>query len=209
MASKSERKNSGPDEASAIDHITRHRINTARTRNISTGSLGDDTDPAQNDNLENSKSSSKSKSATTTPRTNNGSLPNTPRSSKDANFDLPLTKPEKQYVEVVHNDSKAATPDEDFKVQMPNTAQDAIIPPKRKSIHRSSHQRQDKDNLMTLTALIYLALWYFFSFCTLFLNKYILSTLGGEPSMLGKLELRNLNTVKVKQFCKTFIFEIS
>lgn len=35
-------------------------------------------------------------------------------------------------------------------------------------------------------ALIYLALWFFFSFCTLFLNKYILTLLEGEPSMLGK-----------------------
>ncbi|NXW13498.1 S35E2 protein, partial [Circaetus pectoralis] len=34
-------------------------------------------------------------------------------------------------------------------------------------------------------ALIYLTLWFFFSFCTLFLNKYILSLLEGEPSMLG------------------------
>lgn len=34
-------------------------------------------------------------------------------------------------------------------------------------------------------ALLYLTLWFFFSFCTLFLNKYILSLLGGEPSMLG------------------------
>lgn len=36
-------------------------------------------------------------------------------------------------------------------------------------------------------ALIYLTLWFFFSFCTLFLNKYILTLLEGEPSMLGKL----------------------
>lgn len=34
-------------------------------------------------------------------------------------------------------------------------------------------------------ALLYLTLWFFFSFCTLFLNKYILSLLEGEPSMLG------------------------
>ncbi|XP_044539035.1 solute carrier family 35 member E2A-like, partial [Gracilinanus agilis] len=33
-------------------------------------------------------------------------------------------------------------------------------------------------------ALLYLTLWFFFSFCTLFLNKYILSLLEGEPSML-------------------------
>lgn len=34
-------------------------------------------------------------------------------------------------------------------------------------------------------ALVYLTLWFFFSFCTLFLNKYILSLLEGEPSVLG------------------------
>lgn len=37
-------------------------------------------------------------------------------------------------------------------------------------------------------SMTYLGLWYFFSFCTLFLNKYILSLLEGEPSMLGKDE---------------------
>lgn len=35
-------------------------------------------------------------------------------------------------------------------------------------------------------ALLYLSLWFCLSFCTLFLNKYILSLLEGEPSMLGK-----------------------
>lgn len=35
-------------------------------------------------------------------------------------------------------------------------------------------------------AMIFLILWYFFSFCTLFLNKYILSTLRGDPTLLGK-----------------------
>lgn len=34
-------------------------------------------------------------------------------------------------------------------------------------------------------ALLYLSLWFFFSFCTLFLNKHILSLLEGEPSTLG------------------------
>ncbi|NP_001011387.1 solute carrier family 35 member E2 [Xenopus tropicalis] len=38
-------------------------------------------------------------------------------------------------------------------------------------------------------ALIYLILWFFFSFCTLFLNKYILTLLEGEPSMLGKYQV--------------------
>ncbi|XP_055438477.1 solute carrier family 35 member E2B isoform X1 [Bubalus kerabau] len=38
-------------------------------------------------------------------------------------------------------------------------------------------------------ALTYLTLWFFFSFCTLFLNKYILSLLEGEPSMLGAVQM--------------------
>ncbi|CAI9563097.1 unnamed protein product [Staurois parvus] len=38
-------------------------------------------------------------------------------------------------------------------------------------------------------ALVYLTLWFFFSFCTLFLNKYILTLLEGEPSMLGAVQM--------------------
>ncbi|XP_036316898.1 solute carrier family 35 member E2B [Pipistrellus kuhlii] len=38
-------------------------------------------------------------------------------------------------------------------------------------------------------ALLYLTLWFFLSFCTLFLNKYILSLLEGEPSMLGAVQM--------------------
>ncbi|XP_061910502.1 solute carrier family 35 member E2A-like [Entelurus aequoreus] len=38
-------------------------------------------------------------------------------------------------------------------------------------------------------SLAYLGLWYFFSFCTLFLNKYILSLLEGQPSMLGAVQM--------------------
>ncbi|XP_054651135.1 solute carrier family 35 member E2A-like [Dunckerocampus dactyliophorus] len=38
-------------------------------------------------------------------------------------------------------------------------------------------------------SLVYLGLWYFFSFCTLFLNKYILSLLEGQPSMLGAVQM--------------------
>nr|XP_033778240.1 solute carrier family 35 member E2B isoform X2 [Geotrypetes seraphini] len=38
-------------------------------------------------------------------------------------------------------------------------------------------------------ALTYLTFWFFFSFCTLFLNKYILTLLEGEPSMLGAVQM--------------------
>nr|XP_046252840.1 solute carrier family 35 member E2A-like [Scatophagus argus] len=44
-------------------------------------------------------------------------------------------------------------------------------------------------------SMTYLALWYFFSFCTLFLNKYILSLLEGEPSMLGAVQMLSTTVI--------------
>ena len=44
----------------------------------------------------------------------------------------------------------------------------------------------EKQGLMNVRAMSFLILWYFFSFCTLFLNKYILTTLKGDPTLLGE-----------------------
>lgn len=44
-------------------------------------------------------------------------------------------------------------------------------------------------------SLTYLGLWFFFSFCTLFLNKYILSLLEGEPSMLGAVQMLSTTVI--------------
>ncbi|XP_026224451.1 solute carrier family 35 member E2A [Anabas testudineus] len=44
-------------------------------------------------------------------------------------------------------------------------------------------------------SLTYLGLWYFFSFCTLFLNKYILTLLEGEPSMLGAVQMLSTTVI--------------
>lgn len=41
--------------------------------------------------------------------------------------------------------------------------------------------------LTSIRAIIFLLLWYFFSGCTLFLNKYILTYQNGNPTVLGKL----------------------
>ncbi|KAL7978638.1 hypothetical protein Chor_010681 [Crotalus horridus] len=46
-------------------------------------------------------------------------------------------------------------------------------------------------------ALTYLTLWFFFSFCTLFLNKYILSLLEGEPSAVQMLSTTFIGCVKM------------
>ncbi|XP_061760770.1 solute carrier family 35 member E2A-like [Nerophis ophidion] len=51
-------------------------------------------------------------------------------------------------------------------------------------------------------SLAYLGLWYFFSFCTLFLNKYILSLLEGQPSMLGAVQMLSTTIIG---FFKMFV----
>jgi hypothetical protein len=40
--------------------------------------------------------------------------------------------------------------------------------------------------LTSARALLFLLLWYIFSGCTLFLNKYILTYMKGDPTMLGE-----------------------
>lgn len=46
-----------------------------------------------------------------------------------------------------------------------------------------------KGGLLNPRALLFLTLWYVFSGCTLFLNKYILSYMEGDPTILGKWHL--------------------
>lgn len=43
-----------------------------------------------------------------------------------------------------------------------------------------------KGGLFNPRALLFLTLWYVFSGCTLFLNKYILSYMEGDPTILGE-----------------------
>lgn len=47
-------------------------------------------------------------------------------------------------------------------------------------------REETKDGLFNVRAMFFLLLWYFFSGCTLFLNKYILSYLDADPTILGK-----------------------
>lgn len=47
-------------------------------------------------------------------------------------------------------------------------------------------EKRMEDGLYSFRAITFLVLWYFFSGCTLFLNKYILSYLNGDPTVLGK-----------------------
>lgn len=46
-----------------------------------------------------------------------------------------------------------------------------------------------KAGLFSVRAIVFLLLWYLFSGCTLFLNKYILKYLDGNPWILGKYKV--------------------
>ncbi|XP_067872966.1 solute carrier family 35 member E2A [Heterodontus francisci] len=48
---------------------------------------------------------------------------------------------------------------------------------------------ESNSGVWSTKAMLYLSLWYFFSFCTLFLNKYILTLLEGEPGVLGAVQI--------------------
>ncbi|XP_076278372.1 solute carrier family 35 member E2A isoform X3 [Lasioglossum baleicum] len=51
------------------------------------------------------------------------------------------------------------------------------------------HTNKTKGGLFNSRALIFVALWFFFSGCTLFLNKYILSYMEGNPTILGACQM--------------------
>ena len=52
-----------------------------------------------------------------------------------------------------------------------------------------STKEPDKQGLRHPRAILFLTLWYIFSFVTLIMNKFVLSTLQGEPTLFGKQEI--------------------
>ncbi|XP_074654220.1 solute carrier family 35 member E2A-like [Tubulanus polymorphus] len=61
-----------------------------------------------------------------------------------------------------------------------------IIKTHRKRLESESLEKQ---GLFNMKAILFLVLWYIFSFCTLMFNKYILATLKGEPTLLGAMQM--------------------
>lgn len=59
------------------------------------------------------------------------------------------------------------------------------VPATRRSDGDDSISIGSKEGLLNVRAIFFLVLWYFFSGCTLFLNKYILSYMKGDPTVLG------------------------
>lgn len=64
-------------------------------------------------------------------------------------------------------------------------------------------QDEVREGLMTPKALLVLGLWYFFSFVTLFLNKYILTTLKAEAVFFGE---RHPHRIELTSFTN-FVFQ--
>ncbi|KAL3862631.1 hypothetical protein ACJMK2_008585 [Sinanodonta woodiana] len=55
-------------------------------------------------------------------------------------------------------------------------------------------EAKESRGLKDVRVLLFLMLWYFFSFCTLFLNKYILSSLKADPTLLGAVQIMMTTT---------------
>lgn len=68
-----------------------------------------------------------------------------------------------------------------------NTFKDNEILISRKD--NESLSTEVKTGLLNIRALVFLLLWYIFSGCTLFLNKYILTYLNGNPTVLGACQM--------------------
>lgn len=66
------------------------------------------------------------------------------------------------------------------KAKLPSAVQTVIV---------RKENDEEKDGLLNPHAVCFLIIWYIFSFCTLFLNKYIMSTLGGDPTVLGAVQM--------------------
>lgn len=71
-----------------------------------------------------------------------------------------------------------------------------IIEMSLESVKKGGNQhivRKDDDDeklgLLNIRAFFFLILWYIFSAFTLFLNKYILTTLKGDPAVLGAMQM--------------------
>lgn len=67
-----------------------------------------------------------------------------------------------------------------------NDIKSSMLSSSKKDLDIVDNNNTKTAGLFNVRAFIFLALWYLFSGCTLFLNKYILTYLNGNPTILGK-----------------------
>lgn len=90
-----------------------------------------------------------------------------------------------------------------------------IIEMSLESVKKGGNQhivRKDDDDeklgLLNIRAFFFLILWYIFSAFTLFLNKYILTTLKGDPAVLGTFFSFNLY-FSCFTFCMQVLYDLT
>ena len=71
------------------------------------------------------------------------------------------------------------------KSEMMATASGALMKSKDKE-NALDNVNKGNIGLWSARAMLFIFLWYFFSALTLFLNKYILATMHGDPVLLSK-----------------------
>ncbi|XP_033223534.1 solute carrier family 35 member E2A-like [Belonocnema kinseyi] len=83
-------------------------------------------------------------------------------------------------------------------LQVPLDNEDLLVVSENHSKHYMEHKKREEELVLTADnkgglsnprALLFLILWYVFSGCTLFLNKYILSYMEGDPTILGACQM--------------------
>jgi len=72
----------------------------------------------------------------------------------------------------------------------PSRKSDQHEPPRIKMVNETRNKDETTNaGLLNVRALWFLFLWYFFSGCTLFLNKYILTYMEGDSILLGCVQM--------------------
>lgn len=91
-----------------------------------------------------------------------------------------------------------------------------IIEMSLESVKKGGNQhivRKDDDDeklgLLNIRAFFFLILWYIFSAFTLFLNKYILTTLKGDPAVLGTFFNVVVQRKNDKTFCMQVLYDLT
>lgn len=88
----------------------------------------------------------------------------------------------------LHNTSKEILYlDKNFEPSDDRTKIKSVAITRSDSLHSIEKEKIEvKDGLLNARAFFFLILWYLFSGCTLFMNKYILSYTDADPTILGK-----------------------
>lgn len=99
----------------------------------------------------------------------------------------PKLKTHESAVPSLHNTSKEILYlDKSFEPNDDRTKNKSVAITRSDSLHSTEKKIEVRDGLLNARAFFFLILWYLFSGCTLFMNKYILSYTDADPTILGK-----------------------